>query len=405
MREGATDKPALEKALLERYDRQLRVEGWRQDKLTESTVMIVGVGAIGCEVAKNLALMGVGRLVLVDNDVVEVSNLSRQMLFIDEDIGKPKAKAAAEKLAEMNPWVKVEAYYEDVRELDLKLFEESDVLCSCLDNWPVRRWLNSVAIELDKPLVDAAMEGMYANLQVVIPGKTACLECHGEDLIPKEVQLAECTLRRRSPEDLAADLREQGVELGLEAVKKLFELGIKTVFDLKYSQTDVLEKLDKEFQEMVKEAQEKLKPKMPALQSIAAAVAGIASTEVIKLLHEGSVGKPLRRLLVYDGFTGRFTRVRLDRRSDCFVCGDYVREEGATFTAQPNERILDLKKKIAERFGFPDPELLYKKWKLRDEQTLEEAGVENGDVIYVETSRRFTPLPLRIELIEDAANS
>ena len=405
MREGATDKPALEKALLERYDRQLRVEGWRQDKLTESTVMIVGVGAIGCEVAKNLALMGVGRLVLVDNDVVEVSNLSRQMLFIDEDIGKPKAKAAAEKLAEMNPWVKVEAYYEDVRELDLKLFEESDVLCSCLDNWPVRRWLNSVAIELDKPLVDAAMEGMYANLQVVIPGKTACLECHGEDLIPKEVQLAECTLRRRSPEDLAADLREQGVELGLEAVKKLFELGIKTVFDLKYSQTDVLEKLDKEFQEMVKEAQEKLKPKMPALQSIAAAVAGIASTEVIKLLHEGSVGKPLRRLLVYDGFTGRFTRVRLDRRSDCFVCGDYVREEGATFTAQPNERILDLKKKIAERFGFPDPELLYKKWKLRDEQTLEEAGVENGDVIYVETSRRFTPLPLRIELVEDAANS
>lgn len=387
-----------------RYDRQMRIEGWRQDKLLNSTVMIVGVGAIGCEVAKNLALMGVGRLILVDNDVVEISNLSRQMLFLDKDLGRPKVEAAVEKLREMNPSIKVEAFYRDVRELELTFFEDSDVLCSCLDNWPVRRWLNSVAVELDKPLIDAAMEGFYANLQIVIPGKTACLECHGEDLIPKEVQLAECTLRRRKPEDLASDLKQQGVEVELEVAEKLFELGIKTIFDLKYSQADVLEKLDDSLRERVKEIQEILKPKMPALQSIAATIAGIASTEVIKLLHGGSVGKPMKGLLVYDGLSGRFTRVRLDRREDCFVCGDQVREKGVTFTAKPEESVAELKKRIAESFGFPDPELLYKKWKLRDEQTLKEIGVKTGETIYVDTSRRFIPLPLRIELIEEGNN-
>ncbi|HDD40142.1 MAG TPA: ThiF family adenylyltransferase, partial [Nitrososphaeria archaeon] len=74
-----------EKEIMERYDRQLRVAGWNQEKLMKATVVVVGVGAIGCEVAKNLALMGVGRLILVDNDVIELSNLSRQMLFTDED--------------------------------------------------------------------------------------------------------------------------------------------------------------------------------------------------------------------------------------------------------------------------------------------------------------------------------
>lgn len=388
----------MDKKVLERYERQLRVEGWRQDKLSSATVMIVGVGAIGCEVAKNLALMGVGRLILVDNDVVEVSNLSRQMLFADEDIGRPKAETAAEKLRKMNPFVRVEAHYTDVRELKTRLFEESHVVCSCLDNWPVRRWVNSMAVELGKPLVDAAIEGMYANLQVVIPGKTSCLECHGEDLVPRDVQLAECTLRRRRPEDLVRDLEEQGVEVGRELAKKLFALGIKTVFDLKYSQAQFLEKLDEEVREKVKEIQEMLKPRMPALQSVSATISGLASTEAIKLLHDGALGKPLKGLLVYDGYASKFTRLRLDRREDCFVCGDYVREKGAELEVKLDEKIIDIKKRIAERFGFPDPELLYKKWKLRDGQTLGQLEAKEGDIIYVETSRRFTPLPLMLKI-------
>lgn len=383
---------------LERYERQLRMEGWKQDKLSESTVMVIGVGAIGCEVAKNLALMGIGRLIMVDNDVVEISNLSRQMLFTDEDIGRPKAVVAKEKLVKMNPLIRVDQYYSDVRELDEDLFMEANVICSCLDNWPVRRWVNSMCVELDKPLVDVATEGLNANLQTVIPGKTACLECHGEDLIPKEIQLAECTLRRRKPEDLKKDLEEQKVYVSLDLVKKLFEVGIKTVFDIKYSQAQILDKLDEDIRNKMREIQESLKPKMPALQSITATISGIASTEVIKIIHGESLGRILNGLLVYDGYSSRFTKVKLKRKIECFVCGDYIKTKGAEIFVSPDDRVIDLKKKIAESFGFPDPEILYKKWRLEDDQILGGIGIKDGDIAYVETSRRFTPLPLKLIL-------
>ena len=386
---------------MERYDRQLRIEGWNQEKLLKATVMIVGVGATGCEVAKNLALMGVGKLILIDNDVVELSNLSRQMLFSDEDIGKPKAPTAAEKLKKMNPWINVEAYFEDVRNIVQERFEDVDVLVSCLDNWPVRRWLNSLAVELGKPLVDLSMDGFYANLQIVLPGKTACLECHGDELIPKEMQVAECTLRRRRPQDLVNDLKENGIDISLDIAEKLFQLNIKTIYDLKYAQADLLEKLDKKARKVVSKIQEKLKPKMPALQSVAAMIAGLASTEIVKILHGGSLGEVLTDFLVYDGLTGRFTTVKLERRPDCFVCGDLVREEAVKFTVKPDERVIDLKKRIAEKFSIPDPEILYKTWRLSDDQKLSDLDVKSGDIIYVDTSRRFMPLPLKLEVLED----
>jgi len=385
--------------MLERYDRQLRIDGWDQERLFRASVMVVGIGATGCEVSKNLALMGVGRLILIDNDVVELSNLSRQMLFSDEDIGRPKAPTAAEKLRKMNPWVNVEAYFEDVRRVAGEKFEEVDVLVSCLDNWPSRRWLNSLAVELNKPLVDVSMEGFYANLQVVIPGKTACLECHDE-LIPKELRVAECTLRRRTPRDLIEELRENGVEIDLKIAEKLFQLNIKTVYDLKYAQADLLGKLDEKTRKAVIKLQEKLKPRMPALQSIAALIAGIASTEIVKILHGGGLGEVASDLLVYDGLAGRLTAVRLERRPDCFVCGDLVRDEAVKFEVKPDERVIDIKRRIAERFSIPDPELLYKTWRLSDDQRICDLNVKSGDVIYVDTSRRFMPLPLRLEIVE-----
>ena len=93
-----------------RFDRQLRLPGWKQETLKNSTVLIVGVGGLGVEVAKNLAMVGVGRLILVDLDTIEYSNLNRQVLFIGAPEGTSKAKYAAKRLQEMNPFIKVEAY-------------------------------------------------------------------------------------------------------------------------------------------------------------------------------------------------------------------------------------------------------------------------------------------------------
>ncbi|MEM0329056.1 MAG: ThiF family adenylyltransferase [Nitrososphaerota archaeon] len=384
---------------LERYDRQVRIEGWDQENLTRAKIVVVGVGATGCEVAKNLALMGIGKLVLVDNDVVELSNLSRQMLFLDDNLGEPKAIVAADRLRKMNPLVKVEPIFDDVRNLDESIFEEADVLVSCLDNWPVRRWLNSLAVALNKPLVDVAMEGFYANLQIVIPKKTACLECHGEELMPKEMQLAECTLRRRKPEDLVQDLKQAGIEISLKIAEKLFEHDIKTVYDLKYAQESVLMRLDDKTLKIVREIREKLRPKLPALQSVAAMISGLASTEIAKILHGDKLGEPIKGLLVYDGLSGQFTIAELERSPDCFVCGDIV-EEGLTITVKPSETILELKKKIAEMFSIPDPEVLYREWRLSDDKRISELGIGEGDTLYITTSRRFMPLQLRVRISE-----
>ena len=89
-----------------RFDRQLRLPGWNQKALKDSIVLIVGVGGLGTEIAKNLAMAGVGTIHLIDLDIIEYSNLNRQILFSDADEGEPKAKVAARALEKINPYSK-----------------------------------------------------------------------------------------------------------------------------------------------------------------------------------------------------------------------------------------------------------------------------------------------------------
>jgi len=158
--------------------------------------------------------------------------------------------------------------------------------------------------------------------------------------------------------------------------------------------------LDEKTQKIVRDIREKLKPKMPALQSVAALISGIASTEIIKILHGDRLGEPIKDLLVYDGLAGQFTRVKLDRNPECFVCGDLVEEE-IKFPVKPTETILDLKKRIAETFSIPDPEILYGSWRLADDKRVSEIGLRENDTIYISTSRRFMPLQLRVQIVEE----
>lgn len=391
----------MDAELQERYDRQARTPGWDQSLIQNGIVVIVGVGALGCEVAKNLALMGVGKLILIDNDVVELSNLSRQMLFTEDDIGKPKSEMAAQKIKSMNKFVEVVHYNSDVRQLPEGVFEQADVICSCLDSWGVRRWLNSLSVSLGKPMVDGSIEGFYGNVQVVIPGKTACLECHGENLISREERLAECTLRRRNPEELVKDLAEQGIKINMEAAEELFKLNIKTIYDLKYSKLDnIINELAPELRELILEVRDRLKPKSPAIQSVSATIAGLMTTQVIKLLHRGKLGEPDTGLFVYDALHSRLTRVKLARMKECIVCGD-VDEQIQSISAHPEWTIHTLKEVIALRFSFPDPEILHGTKRLSDEQKILETEIKDEDIVYISTSRRHMPLPLKIRLINE----
>jgi len=388
---------------LERYDRQLRLDGWRQERLQNARVAVVGVGALGCEIAKNLVLMGVGELLLVDSDYVELSNLSRQMLFTDSDIGAPKSITAKARLEKMNPDVSITAFQTDVRKLPSTAFENLDVLLSCVDNWPSRRWLNSLAVEIGKPLVDVSMDGFYANVQNVIPGKTACIECHGEILIPREVQAAECTLRRRTPQDLVQELSEKGFKLDINQAEALFSAGIKTVFDIKYSTANRLQNLPEELVMLIRRLREALTPKMPALQSIAATISGIATFETVKILHDGLLGQTFGGLIVYDGMSARVSRVPLRRSENCFVCGVEGRMARFELPIRPNETVFDVKQRIAAMFLYPDAELQAGSRLLPDSLRIAAIPLRDGETVYVHTSRRASPLELKVRMVEDSS--
>ncbi|MEM0381466.1 MAG: ThiF family adenylyltransferase [Nitrososphaerota archaeon] len=381
---------------MERYDRQIRIEGWDQNTLSFSSAFIAGVGAIGGEVAKNLAMMGIGKLIIVDYDYVELSNLSRQLLFRDADIGRGKASVAAERLREINPHVSVEAFGRDIRELGEEVLSGADIIFSCLDNWASRRWLNSVAVGLDKPLIDGAMSGFYGNIQMVLPRRTACLECQSINLIPREERLAECTLRRRRPEDLVNDLREHGIEVGVEQAEKLFQLNIKTIYDIKYTRLETISGIaDDEVLGLIEELRSRLTPPMPAIQSVASVVAGIMTTMGVQLLHKKKLGQVPTGLLVYDALNSRLSRVKIMRDPHCIVCGENE-SSPLEFSFDLRESVLKLKEALASTLGFPDPEILYGGKRLDDDVILAQAGVRDKDIIYVSTTRLFEPLAIRI---------
>ena len=164
---------------LERYDRQIPVIGIDgQRKLAQSSVLIVGVGGLGSPVSLYLAAMGIGKLVLVDKEEVELSNLNRQILYSTRDIGKKKVDVAKHKLQELNPHVEIEVYEQSLDEdLARDLVKRVDVVVDALDNWETRMILNKVCVEYRKPLVHAGVEGFYGQVMPVVPGKGPCLAC------------------------------------------------------------------------------------------------------------------------------------------------------------------------------------------------------------------------------------
>ena len=136
----------LTKAELERYQRQILIEGFDeagQEKLKQAKVMIAGVGGLGSPIAIYLTVAGVGHIRIVDNDVVEPSNLNRQILHWDNDISKAKVQSAREKLSQLNPNITVEALQETIAEDNvLELVGDCRLIVDAMDNFPARYLLN-----------------------------------------------------------------------------------------------------------------------------------------------------------------------------------------------------------------------------------------------------------------------
>lgn len=164
--------------------RQKLIPSWKQEKLEQAHVLVVGAGALGNEVVKNLILFGVGNIYVVDFDYVVISNLNRCIFFRRDDALKRRAKvdALALRAAELSPYqhTRIFPVNADIHGIpfDHELYKVTHVYVSCLDSLAARLTLNSAAVHNKKPLIDGGMSGFIGYVQVVIPDYTACLYCN-----------------------------------------------------------------------------------------------------------------------------------------------------------------------------------------------------------------------------------
>ena len=149
-----------------------------QEKLKQAKVFIAGAGGLGSPVSIYLAVAGVGQIRIVDRDVVELSNLNRQILHWDKDIARVKAESAGEKLQQMNSDIKIEVIAENITEDNiLKLVGDCQLIVDAMDNFPARYLLNQAALSKGIPFFHGSVYGLDGMVSTIIPRETACFRC------------------------------------------------------------------------------------------------------------------------------------------------------------------------------------------------------------------------------------
>ena len=161
-----------------RFARLEAIEWWNQARIREARVLVVGAGALGNEVIKNLALLGVGNVVVTDLDHVEMSNLSRSVLFRETDEGRPKAECAARAAHAIYPDMNVLPLTANVlSDVGLGYFRWSDAVIGALDNREARVFVNAACARTGRPWIDGGIEVLRGVARGFAPPQTACYEC------------------------------------------------------------------------------------------------------------------------------------------------------------------------------------------------------------------------------------
>ena len=149
-----------------------------QQKLLKGRVLLVGVGGLGCPTALYLAAAGVGKIGLVDADVVDKSNLQRQVLFGESDVGRPKVEAARDKLLDLNSTLDVVTHYELLTSHNVfDVMDGYDIIVNGCDNFPTRYLVNDAAVMKNKPVVDGSIFRFEGQATVYVPGEGPCYRC------------------------------------------------------------------------------------------------------------------------------------------------------------------------------------------------------------------------------------
>lgn len=244
----------------DRYSRLRLIAWWDQQRLADATVLVVGAGALGNEVIKNLALLGVGRVLIIDFDTIESSNLSRSVLFRDSDCGDSKAEVAARAATDLNADVKFIPMSADViTDIGIGLVRDVDVVIGCLDNREARLWVNRLCWKASTPWVDGGIQEINGVTKVFVPPDGACYECAMTENDYRLINLRySCPLLKH--EDIVAG-------------------------------------------------------KVPTAPTISSIIAGLQTQEALKLIH----GMPVNdgAALVFNGIANSFYSTQFQHKEDC----------------------------------------------------------------------------------------
>ncbi|KAK4536062.1 hypothetical protein CDCA_CDCA07G2087 [Cyanidium caldarium] len=302
----------------------------------ECRVLVVGAGALGCEMLKSLAMCGFSQLHVVDVDTIDLSNLNRQFLFREPDMGQSKAEVAARALQRRVPSCRVQAHHVDLTTLTPEFYRQFHVVVAGLDSIEARRWLNATLVSLVQcehdaetpdpstviPMVDGGTEGLAGQARVILPRLSACFECT-LSLFPMEARAFPlCTLAStpRLPEhciEYASAVLWPQSERGRDAPLDVHDPGqVQWVYERAVERAEAFGIGGVTYALTLGV----LRGVVPAVASTNAMIGSACALEVLKLATH--LARPLNDWMAYNGAHGVYVYpFANERRPDCAVCG------------------------------------------------------------------------------------
>ena len=300
------------------------------ESLKTSKILVIGAGGLGCEILKNLALTGFKNIDIIDMDTIDLSNLNRQFLFRQNDIGKSKAEIATNFILERSddPDLKINPYFGKIQDKPIEYYRQFQVIISGLDSVEARRWINATLVSLVDddtliPLIDGGTEGFRGQSRVIIPTLTLCFEC-SLDLLSPKVTYPVCTIANtpRLPE---------------HCIEWASQMAWAREFPGKKFDADDPEQVEWMYQTALRRANEfniegvtksltlgVVKNIIPAIASTNAIIAASCCNEAFKLVTNSN--PILNNYMMYTGDDSIHTYTyEYSKKSNCPVCGNLAK--------------------------------------------------------------------------------